>query len=98
MDSNKQGLKRAETPEAREQQLINAAVNLAEKKILDGTASSQIICHYLKLATSKSQEEVELLKANKELARAKVDSIKSAQSSEALYKEALDAMKKYSGQ
>ena len=37
------------SPEARENQLIDLAVNLAEQQLLDGTASSQVITHFLKL-------------------------------------------------
>ena len=53
----------AETPEAREQQMINLAMNLAEKKLRDGTASNSIIVHYLKLGTARAEVEKEKLKA-----------------------------------
>lgn len=86
------------TPEGREDQLIASAVNLAEKQLLEGTASSQVIVHYLRLAAAKekSKIELEILEKQKELITAKTEALKSAQRVEELYKDALDAMKRYS--
>ena len=86
------------TPEARENQLISLAVDLAEKQLLEGTASSQVITHYLKLGSTKEQLEKEMLEKQKDLIEAKTQSLQSTQRVEELYSEALDAMKKYSGQ
>lgn len=86
------------TPEARENQLISLAVDLAEKQLLDGTASSQVITHYLKLGSSKEKIEKEILEKQKELISAKTQAIKSAERIEALYSDAIAAMKRYSGQ
>lgn len=85
------------TPEARENQLISLAMNLAEKHLLDGTASAQEITHFLKLGTQKEKLEKEILGKQSLLLDAKTDSIKSAQKNEELYKNAIEAMKKYSG-
>lgn len=85
------------TPEARENQLIAAAVDLAEKQLLEGTASSQVITHYLKLGSSKERLEKEKLERENELLRAKTESLQSLKRIEELYKDALDAMKSYSG-
>lgn len=85
------------TPEARENQLISLATNLAEQQLMDGTASSQVITHYLKLGTAKSQLELEKLKRENELLRAKTESIESAKRVEELYSQAIDAIKLYSG-
>lgn len=87
----------AMSPEARENQLIALAMNLAEKHLLDGTASSQEITHFLKLGTQKEKLEKEILGKQSLLLDAKTDSIKSAQKNEELYKNAIEAMKKYSG-
>ncbi len=86
------------TPEARENQLISLAVDLAEKQLQEGTASSQVITHYLKLGSTKERIEKEILEKQKELISAKTESIKSAQRIEELYNEAINAMRKYSGQ
>ena len=86
------------SPEARENQLISLAVDLAEQQLRDGTASSQVITHYLKLGSTKERIEKEILEKQKELIEAKTQSLQSAQRIEELYMNALDAMRKYSGQ
>ena len=88
----------ATSPEARENQMISLAVDLAEKQLLDGTASSQVITHYLKLATTKEKLEREILAKQKELIEAKTENLQSAKRIEELYSEAINAMKHYSGQ
>lgn len=89
--------KPAETPEARENQMINYAVDLAEQQLLNGTASSQVIVHYLKLGTRKEQLEREKLEKENELLVAKVKALESQQRVEELYAEAINAMQVYSG-
>lgn len=86
------------TPEARENQLISLAVDLAEKQLLEGTASSQVITHYLKLGSTKEKIEKEILEKQKELIAAKTENLKSAKRIEELYTEAIKAMRKYNGQ
>ena len=90
-------LRPALTPEAREQQLISLAVDLAEQQLLDGTASSQVLTHYLKLGSLREKLERERLEEENKLLRAKVDAIKSAEKQEELYAQALRAMSRYSG-
>lgn len=97
-DNNQRRRPPARTIEGRENQLIALAVDLAEKQLLDGTASSQVISHYLKLGSTKERLEKEILEKQKDLLVAKTDSIKSAKKVEELYKNALDAMKNYRGQ
>jgi hypothetical protein len=87
----------ATTPEARENQMIALAVDLAEKQLLEGTASSQVISHYLKLGSTKEKLEKEILEKQKELITAKTEAIQSGKRVEELYKNALDAMRSYSG-
>lgn len=86
------------SPEARENQMISLAVDLAERQLLEGTASSQVITHYLKLGSTKERIEKEILEKQKELIEAKTQTLQSAQRVEELYSNALNAMKKYSGQ
>lgn len=85
------------TPEAREQQLIDLAVWRAEEQLRDGTASSQVITHFLKLGTAKYQLEQEKLKKENELLTEKTESLKSTQRIEELYSEAIKAMQRYGG-
>lgn len=89
---------KATDPARRENQLIALAVDLAEKQLAEGSASAQVICHYLKMGSEKERLEMERLKAENELLKAKRDSLKSAHRLEDLYVEAIAAMKKYSGQ
>lgn len=85
------------SPEARESQLISLATDLAEKQLLEGTASAQVITHYLKLATAKERIEREIMERQKELLTAKTEAIQSQKRVEELYATALDAMRLYSG-
>lgn len=87
----------AQTPEARENQLIAAAVDLAEQQLKDGTASPSVITHFLKLASTKQQLEIEKLKSETEFLRAKADAVQSNQRSQELYEEAIKAMRTYAG-
>lgn len=88
----------ATTPEARENQLISLAVDLAERQLSDGTASSQVITHYLKMGSTKERIEKQILEKQKELIEAKTEALHSGKRVEELYKNALSAMKSYSGQ
>lgn len=86
------------TPEARENQMIAKAINLAEKQLDEGTASSQVLTHFLKLGTVKAQVELEKLRRENELLVAKAKSLESADRNNELYEKALSAFKSYSGQ
>lgn len=86
------------TPEAREDQLVNLAINLVEQRLLDGTATSQETCHFLKIGSTRSRIEKEILYEEKELMKAKTEAIKSEKRVEELYSNALNAMRRYSGQ
>ncbi len=83
-------------PEARENQMIALAVDLAEKQLQSGKASSQVITHFLKLGSTKEKIEQEILREQKKLISAKTDAIQSAKKVEELYSNALNAMRSYS--
>lgn len=85
------------TPEAKENQLISLAIDRAEQQLLDGTASAQVIVHFLKMASSKDKLEREKLEKENELLKAKTESLQSQKNTEELYKNALNAMRAYSG-
>ena len=85
------------TPEGRESQLIMLATDLVEQRLLDGTASSQEVTHFLKLGSMKARLEMEKLKEENKLLQAKTEALKSQQRLESLYAEALSAMQNYSG-
>lgn len=88
----------ASTLEGRENQLISLASSLAERQLSDGTASSQVITHFLKLGSTREQLEKARLENENLLLAAKVDQMASAKRVEELYAEALKAMRTYSGQ
>lgn len=85
------------TPEARENQMIALAMDAAEEQLRNGTASSQVITHFLKLGSSKERMEKEILSEQKDLIKAKVKSYNSAEKIEKMYEEAMAAMRNYSG-
>lgn len=85
----------ARTPEGRESQLISLAMDRAEELLISGKASSQLITHFLRLGTEKARYEREKLRADTELARAKVDNLQSQQSSAELLQKAIDAFRSY---
>lgn len=87
----------AATPEARENQMIALAIDLAEDQLSKGTASSQVITHYLKLGTTKERLEKEKLERENELLKAKAEMLQSQKDTERLYKEAIAAMQTYAG-
>lgn len=90
--------KPATTPEGRERQLVAAAVDLAEEQLRNGTASAQVITHYLKLGSSREFLEQEKIKLENELLGAKREMLASQARVEELYGRALDAMRSYAGQ
>ena len=96
-DTKTKKMRPALSAEARENQLISLAVGLAEKQLREGTASSQVISHYLKLGSTKEKIEKEILEKQKELIVAKTQSLQSAKRIEELYENALIAMRNYSG-
>lgn len=93
----KRKIKPATSPEERENQMIALAIDLAEQQLINGTASSQVITHYLKLGSSRERLEKEILKKQKEQIEAKTDNLRSSAHSEELYARAIEAMGRYSG-
>lgn len=86
------------TVEGREGQLVSLAIDLAEKQLIDGSASSQVITHYLKLGTTRERLEQERLVNENQLLVSKVESLESGKKIEELYGNALEAMRSYAGQ
>ncbi len=88
----------AMTPEARENQIINKALNEIERQIEDGSASSQILSHYAKLGSTRERLEQERLLREVDLLERKASAMDSAKRIEELYDEAIAAMRSYGGQ
>lgn len=95
-DSSKR-IRPALTPEAREKQLISLAVDLAEKQLMEGTATPSVIVHYLKLGSSREKKEQERLEEENKLLRAKAKAIDSTEEIKVLYRDAIKAFRTYSG-
>ena len=91
-------IRKALTTEAREMQLTSLAVDLAEKQLLEGTASSQLITHYLKVGSSREQLELERLRAENEMLIAKTKALAAAEDQKVLLENALKAFTEYSAE
>jgi hypothetical protein len=85
------------TPEGRENQLISLATDMAEKQMRAGTASAQVLTHFLRLASSREKLEQERLQKENLLLSAKAEQIASGRRIEELYETALNAMRQYTG-
>ena len=90
-------LRPALSPEAQESRMISLAMDLAEQQLLDGTASSQVITHFLRIGSLEYEKKIEKLEKENELLRAKADALDSVQRQEKVYQDAIDAMRQYSG-
>lgn len=88
----------ARTPEERENQLIALAIDRAEEQLLNGTASSQVITHFLKLGSTKEKLEKDILEKQKELIAAKTENLQSAKRMEELWSDAISALRDYRGE
>lgn len=93
---SKKPIRPALTLEARENQMIALCMDEVERRILDHTATSQMLIHFLKLGSAREKLERDILENQKELLKAKTDSIKKSQQSEELYGKALNAFRAYS--
>lgn len=87
----------ARTPEAREMELSAAAYDLAEEQIRQGTASSQVITHFLKAGSMRERLEQERMRHEMELMEVKREQLEGQKRVEELYVSALEAMRSYSG-
>lgn len=96
-EADKRRRKPATTPEARENEMVALAHDLAEEQIRGGSASSQVITHFLKLGSSREKLEQERLAHENELLQVKRQQIESQARVEELYLQALQAMQSYSG-
>lgn len=87
----------ATTPEGREGQMVALAIDLAERQLREGTASSQVITHYLKLGTEREKLERERLEEENKLLRAKTEALEAQKESKVQYEKILKALRNYNG-
>ena len=93
-----QKMRPALTPEARENQCISLAMDLAEQQLRDGTASSQVITHFLKAGATRAELEKEKLRKENLMLEAKTKAYQSSEEIKELYEGAIKAMRIYQGQ
>jgi hypothetical protein len=96
-DSSRRRRRQATTPEAREIEISSQAYDLAEEQIRQGSASSQVITHFLKMGSTRERLEQAKIEHENELLQVKRQAIESQQRIEELYVDAIRAMKSYSG-
>lgn len=87
----------ARTPEERENQLISLAYDVAEQRLRDGSATAQEVVHFLRLGTTRNQLEQEKIALESELLKTRKSRIESEETSEELYKNAIEALTRYQG-
>lgn len=87
----------ASTPQGLENQIVSKAIRLAERQIEEGTASAQVISHYLKLGSETERLQREKLAAENELLKARVDQLASGSRIEDLYRDAIEVFRGYRG-
>lgn len=85
------------TEEARESQLISLVMDRVEQQIRDGTASSQVLTHFLKLGSKEQKLKIQQLEEENKLLRAKTQAIENAENNKLLYEQAIKAMQHYQG-
>lgn len=88
----------ATTPEGRERQLVADAMELAEQQIREGTASAQVITHFLKIGSGREKLERAKIEQENELLKARIENLAAGKDIQELYGNAIDAMRMYSGQ
>lgn len=96
-DNSQQVLRPTLTQEAREARLVSLAMDLAERQLLDGTVSSQVLTELLRRGSDKARAEVAHLEAQNQLVYAKIDAIQAANELKEVYENAIAAMMRYSG-
>lgn len=87
----------ARTAKEREDEMISLAMDLAEKQLRNGTASSQVITQFLKLGSTREKLEQENKRLDNELLIAKREALESAKRIEEKYTEAIAAFRSYAG-
>lgn len=86
------------TPEEQLQYMTWLATKRAEQQLIDGTASAQVITHYLKLASPRERLEEDLIRKQQTFVEAKTEQLHSSKEMKELYQNAIKAMQRYSGQ
>lgn len=97
VDNRGRRRKPATSPEEREQEIASQAYDLAEEQIRGGTASSQVVTHFLKMGSTRERLEQQRITHENELLQVKREAIENQARIEELYTHAIEAMRSYSG-
>lgn len=87
----------AASAEERENMLISLAYNLVEKRLLDGSASSQEVVTILRMGTMRERLERDNLSKKNELLTAQTEVARSQKNAEAAAERAIEAIMRYRG-
>jgi len=87
----------AVTPEQRNNQLVSMSFDAAEKMIMDGKATSQLLVHFLKQQTARDNLELAKLEKENMLLEARTSQISAGEDVRELYQNAIAAMTEYKG-
>lgn len=88
---------RGTTVEAREREMIALAVDQAENLLREGKAPTSVLLHYLQLGATDYPLKKERLQRQNELFAAKKEAIERQETDGELYRNAIEAMRRYSG-
>lgn len=88
----------AATPELREQEMVALAFDLVEKKLRNGTATSQETVHFLKLGSENAKLERERMRRENILLEARTENLNKSDRMEELMGKAVKAFKGYRGE
>lgn len=97
-DSTAPRTRPATSPEEQEQLMVGLAVRQAQAQLEAGTASNQVLTHYLKIATVREQREREKLRLEAELLEARRDELNAAGQRSESAEAVLQALKSYRGE
>lgn len=75
--------------------MIALAYDLVEERLRNGTATSQETTHFLKMGSPRARLEEQLLEKDCQLREAKIEGLEREKRIEALYEEAIAAVKRY---
>ena len=83
------------TPEEWENRLIAKSFRAVEERIDNGTATAAEYVHFLKAGSIKQREEMEKLREENALLRAKTSAIQSEENRAAFYQQVIAALSSY---
>lgn len=75
--------------------MIALAFDLAKKRLLEGTATSSEIVHFLKLGSTREKQEQEMMKKKMAVMEAQVKEYESGEDVKKMMEEALQAFRGY---